>query len=49
MELNQGDCIGVKSDFASGIVSSLGVLGAQYIPFTITLAYGAIFREKFEI
>ena len=49
LALSHGVIDGVRSDFAWGIDNSLGVLGAQYIPLTMTLAYGAILCEKVDM
>lgn len=46
---NQGVFAGRNKVLASGIVNSLGLPTAQYMPLTITEAYGAIFDEKVEM
>lgn len=46
---NHGVFAGRNNVFASGIVSNFGLPTAQYIPFTITDANGAIFVENVEM
>lgn len=46
---NHGVFAGRSNVFASGIVNSFGLPTAQYMPFTITDANGAIFVENVDM